>query len=241
MRYRVACDGRLLTGMPMRSKAYTRSSRLIAYSESRGEPLGKNLGKGFANPLQARRLGTVFKWQDQDGPHRARALGESKASADAKQTTSSSKRKIGRRMFKVASPRRTPISLCRVRTARLYAMQREFRPAPRSGQGRDLRKLCGPAVGAGWAGLLAGGAASSEPSSGSDGVAAAGDQPRAPLEAEIGPGPFPEDLQAVAEADQKKDVDEQPRQPGDKAGDVDAADSATAAARPMVASVPLSR
>jgi hypothetical protein len=44
------------------------------------------------------------------------------------------------------------------------------------------------------------------------------------LEAEIGPGPFPKDLQTIAEADQEIDVHQQPSQPGDKAGEVQASD-----------------
>ena len=48
-------------------------------------------------------------------------------------------------------------------------------------------------------------------------VGAAGDQARATFVGDIGPGPLDENQEAIAETDEKENVDEQPRQPGDEA------------------------
>ena len=45
-------------------------------------------------------------------------------------------------------------------------------------------------------------------------------QPRGPVVGEVAPGPLDHDDDAIAESDQKKDVDEEPRKPGEKSGDV---------------------
>ena len=55
-------------------------------------------------------------------------------------------------------------------------------------------------------------------------VGAAGDQARAAFVGRVGPRPLNEYQQAVAKADEKKNVDEQPGEPGDEAGDVDASE-----------------
>src|ERR1700730_4914492 len=53
---------------------------------------------------------------------------------------------------------------------------------------------------------------------------AAGDQARAALVGEIRPRPLDEDQHTVLEANQEKNVDEQPCQPGDESGDVNLAE-----------------
>src|ERR1700736_4367594 len=52
---------------------------------------------------------------------------------------------------------------------------------------------------------------------------AVGDQPRSALGEEVAPHPLNEDEEAVLEADQVEDVDEQPRYPGEKSGEAEAA------------------
>src|SRR5262249_59491710 len=53
-----------------------------------------------------------------------------------------------------------------------------------------------------------------------------GDQPRAAVERDVRPGPLDHHDEPVAEADQEKDVDEQPEDPGEEAGEPEAADLA---------------
>ncbi len=55
-------------------------------------------------------------------------------------------------------------------------------------------------------------------------IGAAGDQAGAALVGEIGPRPLDENQHAVLEADQEKNVDEQPGQPGYETGDVNLAE-----------------
>ena len=53
-------------------------------------------------------------------------------------------------------------------------------------------------------------------------IGAAGDQACTAFIGDVGPRPLNENQKPVAKTDEKKNVDEQPRQPGDEAGDVDA-------------------
>ena len=55
-------------------------------------------------------------------------------------------------------------------------------------------------------------------------VAAFGDEAGATIECCIGPGPIEEDDDAVAEADEEPEMREAPQQPGEKAGEADAAE-----------------
>src|SRR5450631_4411111 len=73
-------------------------------------------------------------------------------------------------------------------------------------------------------------------------ISTTGDQPRAAFVGDVGPRPLNEHQQPVAETDQEKDVDEEPRQPRNEAGDVDAAelgDRCCAADRGEAAFVPV--
>src|SRR6516164_2783363 len=51
----------------------------------------------------------------------------------------------------------------------------------------------------------------------------AGDQPRAMVIGNVGPGPFDHHKKAIAEADQKEQVNKQPREPGEVARNVNLA------------------
>ena len=49
----------------------------------------------------------------------------------------------------------------------------------------------------------------------------AGDEPRCPLVRQVAPGPLEHDDDAIAKSDEKQNVNEQPRQPGDESRDMD--------------------
>jgi len=55
-------------------------------------------------------------------------------------------------------------------------------------------------------------------------IGAAGDEAGSALVGEVRPGPLDENQDAVAEADEEKDVDEEPGEPGEESGDVEFAE-----------------
>src|SRR5207249_10544693 len=53
---------------------------------------------------------------------------------------------------------------------------------------------------------------------------APGDEPRAALMGDVGPGPLEQDHEAIAKPDEKEDVDQEPPQPGNEPGELKSPD-----------------
>ena len=69
----------------------------------------------------------------------------------------------------------------------------------------------------------------------------AGNQPCRAVPGEVVPRPLEEDQQPILKLDNVHQVDEEPRQPGQQAGELQRADHRHGPARPIVAMVPRSR